>query len=106
MTNSAHQCLSPLLQPTLWTAFRFGFLRSAQRQQRDLRWYSNAHGEAESSKAAVHVERRFVQTIRRRGAARVAVHRQGVASGDKGRDQPCRANAVVDDLDLYMSAVS
>jgi site-specific recombinase XerD len=36
----------------------------------------------------------------------MAVHRQMIKSGDKGREQASRADAVVHDLKLYLAAVS
>ncbi len=57
-----------------------------QGQQRDLWRDADTHREAESSEAAVHIERRLLQTIIRGRGAAVPVHRnrQAIKSGDKG----------------------
>ena len=81
------------------------FSGSSQRQQSDLGWDADAYGEAESSKAAVHVEGGFLRAVGR-GRVVVCHHWQRVMSGDEWSDQACWADAVIDDLKLYLSAVS
>src|SRR5713226_4073311 len=81
------------------------FSGSAQRQQCDLWRDADAHRKAECSESAVHVERGLLRAIARRLGVRVTVHRQIVEPGHERRNQSRRTDAVIHDLEFYLSAV-
>ena len=81
------------------------FSGSSQGQQSDLGRDADAYREAESSQAAVHVERGFVSAVRRGRGFGMTIHRQMVESGDEWRDQASRAYAVIDDFEFYLSTM-